>query len=381
MSPLRLLHVFPSFETGGAQVRTVALMNALGPSYHHSVLAMNGDFGAARRVDPTAAYQQINPFPKAGTLATASRFARLFKQLRPDLLLTYNWGAIEAVMGNILAPVCPLVHVEDGFGADEAAVLKARRVWTRRILLRRARCVAVPSRTLQRIALERYLLPQRMVRFIPNGIDTARFRPGSNAGLRASLGFSPDDFVIGTVGRIRPEKDLAALVRRMSMAAIPNARLIVVGDGPARASIESAAAEAGISRRCIFTGEVADPAPYYGVFNLFAMTSITEQMPVGLLEAMSCGLPVLCTAAGDTASILEGSPEVQLLGRENEAGYVALIRGFMEDTERRARCGDWNRSRVAAKYSQDSMVKNWDRLYREAADMTPVPAGQHQEIP
>jgi len=377
MSPIRLLHVFPSFETGGAQVRTVALINALGAAYRHSVLAINGDFSAARRVDSAAAYRQIDPFPKTGTIATARRFAQSLRQVRPDLLLTYNWGAIEAVIGNILSPVCPLVHVEDGFGADEVAGLKARRVWTRRILLRRAYCVAVPSRTLQRIAIEKYLLPQRMVRFIPNGIDTTRFVPGPNSALRASLGLSADDFIIGTVGRLRPEKDLPALVRRVSQAAIPRARLVFVGDGPERASIEAAATQIGISHRCVFTGEVADPAPLYGVFDLFAMTSITEQMPVGLLEAMSCGLPVLCTAAGDTASILDGSPEVQVLAHDDEDSFVGLLRTLSGHPARRELCGGWNRCRVTAEYSQDSMVGRWDRLYREAANMSPVPAGEH----
>lgn len=381
MSTLRLLHVFSSFETGGAQVRTVALMNALGDAYSHSVLAMNGDFSAALRLDPAAVYRRIDPFPKAGALATASRFARLFKQLRPDLLLTYNWGAIEAVMGNVLAPVCPLVHVEDGFGADEATGLKARRVWTRRFLLRRAHAVAVPSETLRRIALDRYGLPLRMVRFIPNGIDSDRFTPGPNAALRASLGLAPDDFVIGTVGRLRPEKGLTALVRRVGMAGIPNARLVVVGDGPARAAIESAAVGAGIRQSCIFTGEVADPAPYYGVFDLFAMTSITEQMPVGLLEAMSCGLTVLCTNAGDTESILDGSPEVQTLDGGDQDGYVKLLRAIAVDPERRSRCGAWNRGRATAHYSQNSMISRWDQLYREAAHMAPQPAGEHKQVP
>jgi glycosyltransferase involved in cell wall biosynthesis len=381
MAPIHLLHVFPSFETGGAQARTVTLMNALGPAFRHSVVAMNGDFSASLRIDQGVIYETVATPSGAGSVSAVRHIAALLKQLKPDLLLTYNWGAIEAVMGNILAPVCPVVHVEDGFGPDEASCLKARRVWTRRIVLRRASCMAVPSRTLERIALDRYRLPRKSVQFIPNGVDTSRFLPSRNSALRASLGLAPDAFVIGTVGRLRPEKDLATLVRRFGQASIPGARLLFVGDGPSRPVIQAAVDELGLSSHCVFAGEVADPAPFYGVFDLFAMTSITEQMPIGLLEAMSSGLPVLCTDAGDTAAILEGSPSPQVLPRFQPDQYVENLRALAADPERRLCNARWNRERVVSGFSLDAMVSRWDHLYRQAANMPPPPAGQHQDVP
>lgn len=381
MASIHLLHVFPSFETGGAQVRTVTLMNALGEAYRHSVLALNGDFTASQRLLPDVRFQALESPPPEGTISAVGRYAALLKRIKPDLLLTYNWGAIEAAMGNVLAPVCPLVHVEDGFGPEEAVALKARRVWTRRIVLRRAAAVAVPSRTLERIALEKYRLPRRVVHFIPNGVDTARFVSSPNPSLRASLGLAADDFVIGTVGRLRPEKDLVTLVRHFGQASIPNARLVFVGDGPSLPSIQAAASELNLSSRCVFTGEVTDPAPFYGVFDLFAMTSLTEQMPVGLLEAMSCGLPTLCTAAGDTAAILEGSPDPQALALDDGAGYVDLLRLLAADRACRSRNGAWNRLRVMGDFSQALMVSRWDHLYHQAANVPPPPAGQHQNVP
>ncbi len=381
MKQPHLLHVFPSFETGGAQVRTVILMNALGASYRHTVVAMNGDYSAGKRLDTSIAVTTLNPPPKGSVYSTSRRFASLLDELRPNLLLTYNWGAIEAVMGSILAPVCPVVHVEDGFGPDEASGLKARRVWTRRVVLRRASTIAVPSRTLERIALGQYWLPRRKVEFIPNGVDTARFAPRSNPEFRAAMGLPADAFVVGTVGRLRPEKDLATLVQRFKAAGIPDSRLVFIGDGPSRLEIESAARAQGIAAQCFFAGEFVDTSACYGAFDLFAMTSITEQMPIGLLEAMSAGLPVLCTAAGDTAEILEGSPGPQVLPGPQSAQYLEALRSLAADADLRRRNGAWNRERVISNYSLDAMVRRWDHLYRQAAHMEPPPAGQNQDVP
>jgi glycosyltransferase involved in cell wall biosynthesis len=241
--------------------------------------------------------------------------------------------------------------------------------------------MAVPSRTLERIALDRYRLPRQSVQFIPNGVDTRRFLPAPNPALRASLGLAPDAFVIGTVGRLRPEKDLATLVRCVGQASIAGGRLVFVGDGPSRPVIQAAIGELGLASHCVFAGEVADPAPFYGVFDLFAMTSITEQMPIGLLEAMSSGLPVLCTAAGDTAAILEGSPSSQVLPRFQPDQYAANLRTVAGDPESRRRNARWNRERVVSGYSLDAMVRRWDHLYRQAANVAPPPAGQHQNVP
>lgn len=377
MAAPHLLHVFPSFETGGAQVRTVQLMNAMGGDFRHTVVAMNGDYSAAMRLAPGMAIRTLDAPPKMGTVATARWFAGLLKRERPDLLLTYNWGAIEAVMGARLARVGPVVHTEDGFGPDEAGGLKARRVWTRRGLLPGVYRMVVPSRTLERIALERYRLSREKVLFIPNAVDTERFRPGRDLEMRAKLGLGEEEFVVGTVGRLRGEKDLPTLVRRFKEAGIAGARLVVVGDGPTRSEIEAAAREMGVAGACVFAGEQKETERYFRAFDLFAMSSITEQMPVGLLEAMSSGLAAVCTAAGDTEEILKGAPERQVFGIPDAEGYIAALRRMAAEPGVRARAGEWNRKTAEEGYSSGVMVGRWRHLYRQALDMEAVPAGEH----
>ena len=110
---------------------------------------------------------------KPDTLGNRRRFRTYLRAHRPDLLITYNWGSLEWAMAN-WPRLVPHVHIEDGFGPEEADRQLLRRVWTRRLLLSNSR-VVVPSRTLERIALHVWKLSPSRVRYIPNGVDCQRF--------------------------------------------------------------------------------------------------------------------------------------------------------------------------------------------------------------
>ena len=121
-SPL-LLHVFPTFVAGGAQVRTVRLMEALGSAYRHAVLALDGRTEARALVPDRVSLELFPPPPRAGTLVSATRLWRLLAARSPDLVCTYNWGSIDAVLAARLRGI-PVLHHEDGFA-------RAPRNWSR----------------------------------------------------------------------------------------------------------------------------------------------------------------------------------------------------------------------------------------------------------
>lgn len=362
--PLHFLHVFPSFCAAGAQTRAVAIMNHLQDEARHSIVALDGNLEALSRIDQTVKREVIEP-PRRGSRSAPLFFARLIQKLKPDLLLTYNWGAIEAIAGAVLAGERRVVHAEDGFGPDEAVRLKSRRVWARRILLRRIFAVAVPSRTLERIALDQYRLPLDKVHFIPNGVDTVRFAPRSGAEARRSLGISEKSLVIGYAGRLSAEKNLDRLLG--AAAGVEGAVVLIVGDGPARGELEKKAEGLAPAVRVVFAGTVEDTAPFYNAMDIFALSSLTEQMPLSLLEAMASGLPVVVTAVGDVPLMLSAVQREFVLDSADEAGYVAALKILAENEDLRARLGAENRRRAEAEYSLDRMLAAYRRLYRQAA--------------
>lgn len=352
--PPLLLSVFATFAVGGPQVRFAALANHFGPRFRHAIIAMDGARPAAERLDPglAVAWPEVT-IRKRDFLGNVRRFTALLRRLRPEALVTHNWGSIE------WAPAARLVgvrhiHIEDGFGPEEQSRQLPRRVLTRRLLLRRAQ-VVVPSRTLEAIATGIWKLPR--VRYIPNGIDLARFA------LPPEPRAAP---VIGTVAALRPEKNLGRLLHAFaSLAASREVRLVIAGDGPSRPGLEALAGELGLAARVRFTGHVAEPARLYPGFDIVALSSDTEQMPMAVLEAMAAGLPVAATRVGDIADML--APENAALLTPRDAGALAeALARLLDDAPLRARLGAANRARAEQFYDQDTMFAAYHALFSGA---------------
>lgn len=371
MRRLKLWHLFSTFAPGGPQVRTVQIVNALGDEFSHVFSAMDGVMEAASRIQAGAPYETVAA-PRCGsTVQQVAAIRGLLLEMQPDLLLTYNWGTIEAAMGAQLLTGIPFVHAEDGFGKDEAPGLKKRRVWTRAMVLRGAAAVVVPSRTLQRIALEQYMLPRKKVIYIPNGVDPARFVPCGNPGAKVAFGIPPDARVIGTVGHLRPEKNLGLLIESFAGLEDRDARLLIAGGGACLDELRVAAARHGCSKRVVFTDMMSDPLPAYAAMDVFALSSDTEQMPVALLEAMACGLPAVCTNVGDCGWMLGEAAVLTPPG--DPAALTAALNRLLADEDLRKQLGAENRASCEHRFSQNEMIERYRRLYLWAAGRGPAP--------
>lgn len=350
-----LLHVFPSFRIGGPQVRFATLANRLGRRFRHAVVTMDGRREACSLLDPALdiRFPQVS-VRKGDTRGNLRRFRAALRDIAPDLLVTSNWGSIEWAVARIGTGV-PHLHMEDGFGPEERARQEPRRVLVRRLLLRRA-TVVLPSRLLLRIATETWRLPQSSVRLLPNGVDVARF-----AADRPRKAVHP--IVIGTVAALRPEKNIGRLIRAMARlpAAIP-ARLVIVGDGSERVALQDLAAAEGVRARVEFVGHCEDPAPLYAGFDIFALSSDTEQMPLSVLEAMASGLPVVSTDVGDVAAMLAPANRPYVVALEDGALADALARLAVR-SDLRATLGAANRARAKAEFTESDMVTAWRDLF------------------
>ncbi len=350
-----LLSVFATFAVGGPQVRYAAIANRFPDHFRHTIVAMDADTQARQRLSPEvdARFPEL-VVTKGRMLANRRRFRRFLCDARPDLLITHNWGAIEWAMAN-WPRVVRHVHIEDGFGPEERERQIPRRVLTRRLLLSRS-LVVVPSRTLRRIATEVWRLPPARVRYIPNGIDLGRFPPRDRA-----LHDAP---VVGTVAALRSEKNLSRLIR--AFAAVrgdTGARLVIVGDGPDRPALEAAAIKAGVGQHVRFTGHMADPLPALAGFDLFALSSDTEQMPISVIEAMAAALPLVATDVGDVRSMLAEANAPFVTVAEDQA-FAAALATLLRDPARRAEIGARNHAKAIRDFDQETMFGEYaDALY------------------
>lgn len=211
----------------------------------------------------------------------------------------------------------------------------------------------VPSRAtiedLERRGFERLVL-------WPRGVDSTLFRPDrpGRARVRNELGFAPEDIVIGHVGRLAAEKNIAELAESLNavLATEPKTRALIVGDGPARVELESSL---GSSARFVGFQSGDELADHYAAADVFAFTSRTETFGNVVLEAMSSGLPVVAVGAGGPVDIVrEGETGFLIEAGGGAPPHAAALRRLAEDDGLRRRMG-----RAARAYAEE---QSWDQI-------------------
>lgn len=361
MRPPLLLHIFPSFNVGGAQVRFAKLANHFGSRWRHAVVALDGQTECLERIAADVDITLI-PAPSAKDRNLAQRLAdirRMLVRLEPDLLITSNWGSIEWAIAKLLIPSLPHLHTEDGFGPEESTRQIPRRVLTRQIALRWS-TIVLPSQALLKAALSEWRLSGQRVHYIANGLDLGLF---NRNGQKETVW--PDHSIphIGTVAALRPEKNLARLLRAAALMRTNGHefRLTILGDGPERHSLESTCEGLGLTEVVRFAGHRTDPAAYYRGFDIFALSSDTEQMPFSVLEAMASGLPIASTSAGDIRHMVarENAPYIV---SGNDSDLAEALASLVSDRRLRLSIGQANRERAVAVYDQGRMLAQYAEL-------------------
>ena len=359
-----IYHIFSTFAVGGPQRRFAMLAREM-PDYHHVISAMDNQYEAESLLQGHCSYQ-CHPvsMQKSGGFSVSNirHLREQMQDLSPDMLCTYNWGSIEAVIANggqvSGKALVPHLHFEDGFGPDESPTEQNwKRVLARRLFLRNTQ-VVVPSRVLETLATRKWGLRARLVKYMPNGVSLERFQPVTDR--------HDERLVIGTLGALRAEKNIARFIRAYQQADITDkARLVIAGDGPDRPHLEALVREHGVQDDVTFSGHTDKPEEVYAGFDLFALSSDTEQMPIALLEAMACSLPVVATDVGDVASMVSGENAPYVLQKSDEAGFSRALAILVDDMALRRELGRHNRQKVAELFSQEQMVNQYKAVFSQ----------------
>ena len=345
-------------------------MNIWGDRVDHAIISAAPEaMGARDAIDHSTPVTFPDSPPLAGKpgLRRFRAIARFMCDY--DLVLSYNWGAMDGVMAHRLfaraMDLPPLIHHEDGFNADEAVSLKPARNLYRRVALQRADALVVPSVRLESIARQVWKQPASKVHLIRNGIDVARYGDATALDVMPALRRSPGKLVIGTLAGLRPVKNLSRLVRAVAPHR-DRLQLVIVGEGPERDAIVAQAAACGMEDLCM-AGFMAEPWRFVGLFDIFALSSDSEQFPISLVEAMAAGVPVASMDVGDVANMV--APENRLFIVPDEAGLSDAIGMLARDEALRARLGAANRARAARDFTEAAMVDAYARLYGQALAM------------
>ncbi|MCJ1962855.1 glycosyltransferase [Novosphingobium mangrovi (ex Hu et al. 2023)] len=368
---MHVLHLHSGFNAGGKELRAVRLMQAFGPDIAHAVVsAQPGAYGAADVLDPALHVTLGGDFPALQGRPTPARLWRIARAMQGyDLVLSYNWGAMDAVLAHRLFArrlgLGPLVHHEDGFNEDEAGGLKWQRNLFRRAALAGAAALVVPSQRLAAIAREAWHQPASRVRLIGNGIPTARYTARPAPDSLPGLTKAPGTFWLGTLAGLRAVKNLPRLVR--AFATLPQPwQLVIVGEGPERTAILAEAQRLGVAERVHLPGFVADPARVVGLFDLFALSSDSEQFPISVVESMAAGLAIAAPAVGDVAAMVAGENRPFITPAGDEEALARALGELAGDGALRARVGAANQAHAQAFYDENAMISAYRETYAAA---------------
>ena len=366
------LHIFSTFAAAGPELRAVELMAGLGDGYRHTIVAMDDCLDAAKRIGSGV---QARTLAGPGVKKTNKVIRWTWELLdaeQPDLLLTYNWGAFDAVLAARMKRFPHHVHHEDGFNLDEANQELGRRRFLRRMCLPRVQHLIVPSSRLESLARSSWKVPEDKLSLLPNGVDVKRFCPQPvevRDEVRGELGIPLDAHVIGTVAGYRPVKRLDRLIRAAANLAPGDqeTHLVLIGDGSERLALEALAKEhMPPGGRVHFLGFRDDLPRLYAALDVFALTSASEQQPISLLEAMASGLPAVCTNVGDIHATLGPlcnesvcDPDADDL----EAQLTAAFQRLLENPSLGKSLGAEARKRVKESYSSDAMIAGYRAVY------------------
>ena len=366
-----ILHCHSTFSLGGKEARAVRLMNSFGDRARHTILsALPDQMGARKAIAPDISVD----FPdetRAPTLygkPNPARYLALGRYFQNfDLILSYNWGSMDAVMAHRLLsrfmPLPPLIHHEDGFNADESERLNWKRSAFRRMGLPTARHVVVPSHLLEALVRREWGAGLPVTR-ISNGIAVADYALPPAPDAIPGFTRSADDVVIGTIAGLRAVKDLPLLVEALALTKAP-VRLVIVGEGPEREVIVARAAALGVAHRLHMAGFLPRPAAIVGLFDIMALSSLSEQQPIAVMEGMAAGLPVVAPPVGDIAAMVAPSNAPYIVPR-SAVDLAAAIDVLANDQKLRRSVGQDNRRKAAVEFDEATMVTRYARLYGDA---------------
>lgn len=375
---LRLLHLHSSFAPGGKELRAAKLMNAFGSAIEHTVVsAVPGEMGAAAAIDAGLTVHYPDDFPPLAGRPFPRRLQGLAQAMRGhDLILTYNWGAMDAVLAHTVfaqaLKLPPLIHHEDGFNQDEAERLKPMRNWYRRVALHRAQGLVVPSRRLETIARQAWHQPRRMVHRIANGVPVRDYGGKARPDVLPRLIKRKGELWVGTLAGLRAVKNLPRLVRAFS--GLPAEwQLVILGEGPEREAIRAEAERLGVIHRVHLPGFAGDPAKALGLFDLFALSSDSEQFPISVVEAMAARLAVVSPRVGDVEAMVSAENRPALAAPGDDRALAEALARLAADPALRARIGAANRARAEADYDETAMVAAYRRVYADAMGRSSFP--------
>jgi len=362
---LTVCQVVHGLPVGGAEVLVSRTIRALRDRYRFVVACLDqvGELGDAL-VDEGIAVVNLGRRPGLDWRCVR-RLHQLLASETVDVIHAHQYTPFAySVATRAFGRRPPVLFTEHGRFFPDYPSFK-RRVFNRLVTSRRDRYVAV-GQSVRRALIDNEGLSPKRIDVVYNGIDTTALTPNADLRqeVRRELGLG-DEFAVMQVARLDSIKDHATAVRAIKAAARqrPDIRLFIIGDGPERPSIESVIAELGLQNRVTLLGTRSDVRRLLAAADGFLLTSVSEGIPVTIIEAMAAGVPVVSTSVGGIPEMLKHETTGLLANTGDAQGLADNLVRLADDGPLQMRLSAAAKARAEAKFSEYQMLAAYCQIY------------------
>lgn len=373
-SPPLIAHIIYQLGVGGLENGLVNLINHLPQDrYRHVIICLKGYTDFSKRIKRSdVKVFDLNKQDGLNFSWYVSLY-RLLRQLKPDIVHTRNFSTLEGQIVATFARINARVHGEHGRDISDLEGKNRKYNLLRKAIRPLIHCFITVSKDLEKWLINTIKVEPDHIKQIYNGVDNVRFSPKSVINsIEIPTNFITDNtFVIGSVGRMAKVKDYLSLVHAflLLIKQTPQAkdylRLLIVGDGESRAECLALLRQAGVENMAWLPGERADISELMQLFDVFVLPSIAEGISNTILEAMSCGLPVIATNVGGNVELIIDSQTGKLVPSSNPAALATAIVEYYNHREMLIKHGQSARQLIEASFSMDNMVMGYLDVYDE----------------
>jgi len=368
--PLRVGFVLHVMQVAGAEVLVTETIRRLGARLEPVVLCLDGVGELGERLRQEGVPVVVLGRKPGLDLGLARRMARQIEMHRIEVVHAHQYTPFfyAALSRPLVRHPIHVMFTEHGRHYPD--VVSWRRRLTNRFILGRLADEIHGVCQFSADSLARTDgFTARPIEVIRNGIDLSRYPATSQDEARRRLGLPLDRKYVTCIARFHPVKDHAMLLRAFARVAagVPDAELLLAGDGALRESLRAQANDLGIGSRVRFLGVRDDVPDLLRASDLFALTSISEAASLTLLQAMACCLPVVVTAVGGNPEIVQHGRHGFLVPRGDDAATASAIAQILQDPQQAAAMGEAGYRDVAAHYRLEDTIDNYYDRYAAAA--------------
>jgi glycosyltransferase involved in cell wall biosynthesis len=367
--PKKVLHVIDSLDLGGAQTFLLDLVRHHDREHYLPELAVMHGRGvyASAFENEGITIHSLSPvkFPPM----YLPNFWRLMKKGGYDILHFHLFGANLCAKPLAIVAGHPAIVVHDqcnDASREESPLLLAADAFWNRL----SDQVIAVSESTRRYLLDREDLEDSKVTMIPNGIDTEMFRSATleqKRSARLALHLAPENFVIGGVGRLVPQKNFSLFLKVAAGVArdYPEVVFLIAGTGPLESQLSAEAKTLGICDHVRFLGHVSDRVTLYHALDAMLMTSDFEGTPMTLLEAMASGVPVVASSVDGVAEVCIHGKSALLASPGDFGNFEKALSCLIEEESLRKTLGVAGRRAVVERYDIRGIARRIEEIYGE----------------